>query len=178
MKSISKNLSVQPYGSWVVRINIQESDIDLCLIDSSETKETSFEIFKSFEAILEGEDWVESYKNIYSAKVPVFKIETKGKFEKMKVDITLKNSVHAGITSVCLVESYLKLYKPLKPMILVLKRLLYILQLEDPYLGGLTSYGLLLMIVAFIQVYHYCHISLIFMDLILKIWNRLFWESY
>lgn len=43
------------------------------------------------------------------------------------------------------------IYKPLKPITLVLKHLLHVAKLNDPYLNGLSSYGLILMIVAFFQ---------------------------
>lgn len=40
----------------------------------------------------------------------------------------------------------------LKPLVLVIKQILYINQLHDTYTGGLGSYSVLLMVVAFLQV--------------------------
>lgn len=47
--------------------------------------------------------------------------------------------------------NYLQEYSILKPMVLFLKHLLKVNGLNDPYSGGISSYGLTLMIVAFLQ---------------------------
>jgi non-canonical poly(A) RNA polymerase PAPD5/7 len=52
---------------------------------------------------------------------------------------------------VTLVNEYLNEYKVVKPIILALKTLLKNGNLNDPYKGGLSSYGLILMVVSFIQ---------------------------
>lgn len=66
------------------------------------------------------------------------------------VDITIKENVHMGLNCVAVVANLITYYKPLKPILLVLKHILVKTELNDPYKGGLTSYGLILMIVAFI----------------------------
>ena len=48
-------------------------------------------------------------------------------------------------------KKYLEKYKVLKLIILSLKTLLKNGSLNDPYKGGLSSYGLILMLVSFIQ---------------------------
>jgi len=58
---------------------------------------------------------------------------------------------HNGIKCVDLVKEYLLDCWFIEPLILVLKQMLKVNGLNDPYKGGLSSYGLLLMIVAFIQ---------------------------
>ena len=42
-------------------------------------------------------------------------------------------------------------YKVLKPLVIVLKTFMYSAGLYDTYQGGLSSYGLILMIVAILQ---------------------------
>jgi non-canonical poly(A) RNA polymerase PAPD5/7 len=58
---------------------------------------------------------------------------------------------HNGVKCVNLVQEYLLDCWFIEPLILVLKQMLKVNGLNDPYKGGLSSYGLLLMIVAFIQ---------------------------
>jgi len=58
---------------------------------------------------------------------------------------------HNGLKCVGLVKEYLLDCWFIEPLILVLKQMLRVNGLNDPYKGGLSSYGLLLMIVAFIQ---------------------------
>lgn len=67
------------------------------------------------------------------------------------VDITHINDQHKGIECIQLVKSYLHQYPQLKPILLVLKNLLKLHKLNDPYSGGLSSYGLLLLIVGYFQ---------------------------
>jgi len=70
--------------------------------------------------------------------------------ELFSIDITHMTEFHNGIKCVDLVKEYLLDCWFIEPLILVLKQMLKVNGLNDPYKGGLSSYGLLLMIVAFI----------------------------
>ena len=70
--------------------------------------------------------------------------------ELFSIDITHMTEFHNGLKCVELVKDYLVDCWFIEPLILVLKQMLKVNQLNDPYKGGLSSYGLLLMIVAFI----------------------------
>eukprot|EP00344_Euplotes_crassus_P008154 CAMPEP_0197001480 /NCGR_PEP_ID=MMETSP1380-20130617/6171_1 /TAXON_ID=5936 /ORGANISM="Euplotes crassus, Strain CT5" /LENGTH=275 /DNA_ID=CAMNT_0042419165 /DNA_START=110 /DNA_END=934 /DNA_ORIENTATION=+ len=61
---------------------------------------------------------------------------------------------HLGIKSVHLVKSYLKDYTHLKEMTLVIKQLLSLKGLNSPYKGGLSSYGVIIMIVAYMNFFN------------------------
>jgi len=52
-----------------------------------------------------------------------------------------------------LIRKYIKNYEPLKPLTLIMKQFLHKSDLSDTYSGGLSSYGLILMIVSFLQSY-------------------------
>lgn len=90
-------------------------------------------------------------KNIPAATVPVLKVICTEEFLKKRLDITVKDGNHNGLNCVLLVKKYIKSYAPLKPLVLVLKYMLYHLDLADTYQGGLNSYGLILMIVSMLQ---------------------------
>lgn len=90
-------------------------------------------------------------KNIPAATVPVLKVICTEEFLKKRLDITVKDGNHNGLSCVLLVKKYIKRYAPLKPLVLVLKYMLYHLDLADTYQGGLNSYGLILMIVSMLQ---------------------------
>mmetsp|Transcript_17072 Transcript_17072/g.16766 ORF Transcript_17072/g.16766 Transcript_17072/m.16766 type:complete len:477 (-) Transcript_17072:43-1473(-) len=60
---------------------------------------------------------------------------------------------HLGIKSVHLVKSYLKDYTHLKEITLVVKKLLCLKGLNSPYKGGLSSYGIVIMIVAYMNFF-------------------------
>lgn len=72
---------------------------------------------------------------------------------KKKLDITIKDNKHNGLNCVNLVKKYLERFKQLKPLVLVLKYMMYSLDLSDTYQGGLNSYGLILMIVSMLQTF-------------------------
>ena len=95
--------------------------------------------------------WVKQHKtneNIYGKFV---RLTTSEELGKMVVDISVQNEKHYGIKCVELVKSYIKEYEVLKPLTVALKTILKNANLNNPYTGGLTSYGLILMIVSYIQ---------------------------
>lgn len=86
--------------------------------------------------------------------MPVIKITSVDKYLNRKIDITLrefKDSKHNGEACVELIRDYIRNYKVFKPLILVLKQLIYNAKLYDPYQGGISSYGLILMLVTYLQ---------------------------
>jgi non-canonical poly(A) RNA polymerase PAPD5/7 len=115
--------------------------------------------------------WVLNVLYIDQATVPVIKIKISlrqlmlqgglpfpknPKYEAIynqvfSIDITHMTEMHNGVKCVNLVKEYLLDCWFIEPLILVLKQMLKVNGLNDPYKGGLSSYGLLLMIVAFIQ---------------------------
>ena len=70
--------------------------------------------------------------------------------QSFSIDITHMTDIHNGVKCVNLVKDYLNDCWFIEPLILVLKQMLKVNGMNDPYKGGLSSYGLLLMIVAFI----------------------------
>ena len=62
---------------------------------------------------------------------------------------------HLGIECCHLVKDYVEECWVVEPLLLVLKQLLKINGLNEPFKGGMSSYGLLLMIVGYLQ--HNCY---------------------
>lgn len=96
-------------------------------------------------------DEVETVKFIKTASVPLVKIQCSKKYNSKKIDITYKDENHNGLDSVELILKYLGIYPQLRPLVFVLKKFIYSTNIYDPYSGGLSSYGLILMIVAYLQ---------------------------
>jgi len=93
----------------------------------------------------------------------VIKITSSEKYLNRKVDITLrefKDSKHNGEACIELVKDYITHYKAFRPLILVLKQLIYSAKLYDPYQGGISSYGLILMLVTYLQYKSFYKISI------------------
>lgn len=90
-------------------------------------------------------------KYLRNAQIPVLKLVTCAELGGFPVDVTVEDIRHQGLECVELVKRLVCKYPPLKPIVLILKQLLNLSELSDPYMGGLSSYGLVIMIVAYFQ---------------------------
>jgi len=95
--------------------------------------------------------WKKSIKYIDTALIPLIKIVASDKYNNMQIDISVQDSKHQGLKCVELVKSYMEEFEALEPLLYSLKNLLKNANLNDPYTGGLSSYGLILMLVSFLQ---------------------------
>jgi len=96
-------------------------------------------------------------KYLRNAQVPVLKLITCAKLGGFPVDVTAHDPRHQGLECVSLVKNLVAKYPPLKPIVLILKQMLNMASLSDPYMGGLSSYGLVVMIVAYFQMLEFQH---------------------
>lgn len=64
-----------------------------------------------------------------------------------------RSKLHLGMKSIHLVKTYIKEYVHLKELTLCIKKLLSAKGLNSPYQGGLSSYGVVIMIVAYMNFF-------------------------
>ena len=76
---------------------------------------------------------------------------TNEEFDKIEVNISMESKNHNGLKVVELIKSYIKEYSVLKPLYFALRTLLKNANLHIASSGGLCAYGLILMLVSFIQ---------------------------
>jgi DNA polymerase sigma len=76
---------------------------------------------------------------------------TKEEFGNIKIYISIDKPNHPGLKRLELIKSFLKEYPPLRPTILALEKLLKKANLNNQNKGGIPFYGLILMVVSFIQ---------------------------
>ena len=156
------NYVVNLYGSHATNLCLPWSDLDVVLIQSKKILENggnidmdyqddnSILLSKLYEYISK-EPWVKDCKLISKASVPIIKIIAIEKYNNMSIDISIQDGKHFGLKCVELVKKLLDEYKSLKPMTLAIKNILKRANLNDPYKGGISSYGIILMIVFFLQ---------------------------
>lgn len=137
------------YGSYASGLSLPTSDVDF-LLEFEEGEEAKYH-FDLLEEIFRQSSVFQEVKYIKTAQIPVMKLTTSAVYDFFKIDITIKDMNHYGLNCVDFVKKILQYYEPLKPILLVIKHLLNKVQLNDPYKGGLSSYGLILMILAFFQ---------------------------
>jgi len=105
-------------------------------------------------------EWVQadSLKTIENTAVPVITLSTKplgggagGEGTVVRLDVTFEGANHRGVEAVALTRQLAAAFPELKALFLVLKSLLSARGLDNPYTGGLTSFGLILLLTRFLQ---------------------------
>ena len=156
------NYVVNLYGSHATNLCLPWSDLDVVLIQSKKILENGGNIDMDFQddnsillsklyEYISKEPWVKDCKLISKASIPIIKILAIEKYNNMSIDISIQDGKHFGLKCVELVKKLLDEYKSLKPMTLAIKNILKRANLNDPYKGGISSYGIILMIVFFLQ---------------------------
>ena len=157
-KSI-KNYQVNLYGSHATNLCLPWSDLDIVLIKKDINSENGqnlnydnnlLYLSKLYEYI-RNEPWVKECKLISKAAVPIIKLVSIEKYNNKSIDISIQDDKHFGLKCVEFVKQLIIEYKSLKPLVLAIKNILKRAYLNDPYKGGISSYGLILMIVYFLQ---------------------------
>ena len=149
VNEIDKNYTVNLYGSYSTGLCLPWSDIDTVITSSTGNYDSNF--LTKLYSKLTHEEWVKDHTFLDRATIPIIKLVSTDEFN-FHIDISMSSETHFGLKTVTLVKEYLGTYKVLKPIILALKTLLKNGGLNDPYKGGLSSYGLILMVVSFIQM--------------------------
>ena len=186
--SVDKSIpdyEVNLYGSHATNLCLPWSDLDVVLIKKDNVENDGNQIDNNVNLMLlsklyeyiRNEPWVKDCKLISKASVPIIKLITVEKFNNMSIDISIQDDKHFGLKCVELVKKFIDEYKSLKPLVLAIKNILKSANLNDPYKGGISSYGLILMIIFFLQKQktsgidispgeNYCNLGKLFFDFI------------
>lgn len=149
LDEISSNYEVKLYGSRATQLCLIWSDLDVVITQKKHSKNQKndnysndsmqqhhihpYVILDLLSVALSPKLWVSSLKYISTAKVPVIKVTTTEKYSSMQIDISIQDSTHYGLKCVDLVNSYLNEYIVLEPLVLVIKTLLKLSSLNDPF---------------------------------------------
>jgi hypothetical protein len=159
---------VKLYGSNVAGLSLPSSDLDfvICLPavhkkavavapgvleGRNAINETSQKLLAR---TLKGESWIDprSMKLIEKTAVPVIKVSTKDTRARMlQLDITFDSPGHHGIAALDLVSQIMQELPMIRPLVIVLKQFLNHRGLLTAYTGGLSSYGLFLLVTRYLQ---------------------------
>ena len=139
------------YGSRATKLCLPWSDIDY-VISCSKTKHFEpLRILNDYLLELNDKFFID-IKYIASASIPVLKIFSNNDYHKISLDISMENLEHHGEECVKYIKQKIKEYEVLTPLALALKNILQKAFLNDPYKGGLSSYGVILLIIHFLNV--------------------------
>jgi non-canonical poly(A) RNA polymerase PAPD5/7 len=142
---------VRLYGSHATNLCLPWSDLDIVLINRRTGYSNEYRVLQQLYVALLDKQWKKSIKFIDTALIPLIKIHATDEYNNMQMDISLQDGKHYGIKCVDLVKRFMTEYEALEPLLFVLKNLLKNANLNDPYTGGLSSYGLILMVVSYLQ---------------------------
>ena len=140
-KSISNENETQTEKSSTT----QEFDNDEKKIKEEEN------LFTKLKYVFQEYNWITKIetKKIYNINTIHFIIDVNS--EKIEINISINNENHNGLKVVELIKSFMKDYPELKPLTLALGAILKNADLNKQLEGGLPLYGLILMIVSYIQ---------------------------
>ena len=148
------NYQAHLYGSHATNLCLPWSDLDIVLIPKNININTSQNnhvlLFKLYEN-LKNQKWVKDINYISNASIPIIKIYSIDIYNNIPIDISIQEENHFGLKCVDLVKQFMNQYESLKPLVLAIKNILKRANLNDPYKGGISSYGLILMIVYFLK---------------------------
>ena len=144
---------VRLYGSHATNLCLPWSDLDVVLVprNNNNININNQILLSQLYENLKKKDWVKDSKYISGASIPIIKLICDKTFNNMPIDISIQDEKHFGLKCVELVKGFISQYESLKPLVLVLKNILKRANLNDPYKGGISSYGLILMIVTYLQ---------------------------
>ncbi|CAK9098050.1 Poly(A) RNA polymerase cid14 (PAP) (Caffeine-induced death protein 14) (Polynucleotide adenylyltransferase cid14) [Durusdinium trenchii] len=145
------------FGSLATGMAAPCSDVDMVVQNINVSQRMAMRLLV---AHLKEQSWVQMIQAVEHSAVPVIRLSTAqipisfgNQGSLINVDITFDNYAHHGLRTCNLVRGLVSRYPPLKPLALVLKQFLVEKGLNDPFVGGLSSYGLVLMIVSVLQRY-------------------------
>ena len=148
---------LEVFGSGATGLALKDADIDLVVLgvgpvasamgggfgraDRPELVST----LRKIEKILRQERLVQRAQGIYTAKVPIIKMHT-GAYA---VDLTV--GAANGLAAVEWIRQQVRAFPPMRPLVLVLKRLLKLHALDDASTGGCGGYLLVSLVVSHLR---------------------------
>lgn len=151
---------VEVFGSFATGLSGPSSDIDLVVCGVKEHYEQlltgsvpiSFAL-RTLTEHLQRESWVQTAELVESTAVPVIKI--KAAFAELgscvNMDLSFDAPSHRGLSTCAFVKGLVAEFPALQALAVVLKQFLVMKGLNSPYSGGLSSYGLVLLLTSDMQ---------------------------
>ena len=151
-KCLGKGYKVIIYGSRATGICLPWSDIDFVIKAPNNINNYYPSLDILYNYLLNNASFIEDIKYIKTTLIPIIKIKTTEEYKNLGLDISMEMYSHHGQECVNYIIQKNLEYKPLGPMAIALKTIFYKAKLNDPYRGGLSSYGLILLIIYFLKI--------------------------
>ena len=150
-ESLGNDYSLKMYGSRATKLCLPWSDIDYVICCNNDNLKTEpLSILHTY--LMKYMKYFENLKYIYNTQIPLLKVFTNSEFHNISLDISLENPDHHGEECVNYIKEKIKQYEVLTPLTLAIKTILMKASLNDPYKGGLSSYGVILLVINFLNI--------------------------
>ncbi|GAC97082.1 hypothetical protein PHSY_004666 [Pseudozyma hubeiensis SY62] len=149
IKSQFRDAEVHPFGSQETKLYLPQGDLDLVVVSNSMANLRIQSALRTMAACLRRHNLATDVQVIAKAKVPIIKFVTT--YARLKVDISLNHT--NGLTTASYVNSWLRKWPHIRPLILVVKYLLMQRGMSEVFSGGLGSYSVIIMVISFLQLH-------------------------
>lgn len=147
VQQIWPNSTVHVFGSFATNLYLPSSDIDLCVLGSPENG-SKRELHLLADVLRRKTNKMRRVLAIDKARVPIIKVTDRETGIQCDISFATTN----GIENVKHIQSYLKRYPCLRPLMMTIKCFLHQRALNEVHEGGIGSYLLLLSIVSHLQM--------------------------
>jgi len=160
-KTLWPSCRVEVFGSFATGLDLPGSDVDCVVCDVEEHYSgimrglSSPSLPKLLEK-LRAAHWVLSAEAVTQTAVPVIKILAESgqhNSANIRMDISFDGPRHRGISTAAYIRQAASQHPALAPVSLVFKHMLVTHNLNEPYLGGLSSYAVVLLVLAVLKEY-------------------------
>jgi len=141
--SFNIKASVRPVGSYVTNLYLPTSDIDMVITFGGSSRPLSTLLWK-----IRNSGFASQVEDVLLASVPLIRITDK--ITGIQIDLTAADT-HA-IKATEAVQEWLQLSSPVKPLLFVVKMFLSVRRCGTTYTGGINSYALFWMVVAWVKL--------------------------
>ncbi|CAD6186160.1 unnamed protein product [Caenorhabditis auriculariae] len=142
------DVRISMFGSLLTNLFLPSSDIDV-LVECAEWGQPTTDILEKTGDSLKSSGLAESISVYKDAFVPIVKMIDRD--TRLSLDISF-NTVQ-GVRAAQFYDKVKDEFPVIEPLVLVLKQFLHHRSLNQTFTGGLSSYGLILMLVNFFQIY-------------------------
>ena len=148
--SFKMDVSVRPVGSYVTGLYLPTSDIDMVITSLRRTRINSTDYLSLYKLInkIRNSGFASQVEDVLRASVPLIRITDK--ITGIQIDLTAADTHAVKATEA--VQKWLQHSSPAKPLLFVVKMFLSIRRCGTTYTGGINSYALFWMVVAWVKL--------------------------
>ncbi|EPX72777.1 poly(A) polymerase Cid14 [Schizosaccharomyces octosporus yFS286] len=143
------DVSVYVFGSFETRLYLPTSDLDMVIMSSDSHYRGSKKDMFVLAHHLRKSKVATDIQVITTANVPIIKFVDP--ITKIHVDVSFNQA--GGLKTCLVVNGFLKKYPALRPLVIIIKHYLNMRALNEVFLGGLSSYAIVCLVVSFLQLH-------------------------